>query len=291
MFGIDIPSVASCIDRQGVQVRGIWGEHQAFLDRVATCINQLDEVDFDLIIVTVKAFQTDAVSQVLKPYIKDTTYVLLAQNGYGNYEAACKYIAAHHLVLGRVIFGAVTLQPGISEVTVIADDVLIGQPEQLLDTARLQVLAEVFSRAGIPTRVSPNIMDFLWAKIIYNSALNPLGAILEVPYGKLAEMEWSRQLMDQIISEIFAFLKALKQPVPWEDAEAYRSTFYQQLLPSTAAHRASMLQDIQQGRKTEIEALNGAVVRLGEGLGIETPVNRVITWLIQCKEALGLSKA
>jgi len=290
VFGIDIPPVASCIVRQGVQVRGIWGEHQAFLDQVVTGIEQLDESDFDLIIVTVKAYQTAAVSQVLKPYIKDTTYVLLAQNGYGNYETASKYITAHHLVLGRVIFGAVTLEPGISQVTVIADDVLIGQPEQLIDALQLQKLAEVFSQAGIPTQVSPNIMDFVWAKIIYNSALNPLGAILEVPYGKLAEMDWSRQLMDQIITEIFNVLEALDQPVPWTDANAYRSSFYQQMLPSTAAHRASMLQDIQQGRKTEIEALNGAVVRLGERLGVETPVNRVITWLIQCKETLGLIK-
>ena len=289
--GIDIPAVASRIGRQGVQIQGIWGEHQAYLDQVAASVDQLADRDFDLIIVTVKAYQTAAVSQVLKSCIKDNTYVLLAQNGYGNYEAASEYIAADRLILGRGIFGAVTLEPGISQVTVIADDVLLGHPHQLIDEDRLQQLADVFCEAGIPTRVSPNIMELIWAKIIYNSALNPLGAILEVPYGKLAEMEWSRQLMDQIINEIFAVLKALEQPTPWKDGEAYRSSFYRQMVPSTAAHRASMLQDIQRGRKTEIEALNGAVVRLGERLGVETPVNRVITSLLQCKETLGSIKA
>ncbi len=286
--GIDLPAVASHIEKQGVQVTGIWGEHHAFLDQTVDSLNRLKDTDFDLVIITVKAYQTAAVSRLLKALIKDNTYVFLAQNGYGNYEQAVEFIPPQQLILGRIIFGAVTINPGSSEVTVIADDVLLGHPRQLIAAATLQAWADVFRQAGIPTRYSPDIMPYVWAKIIYNSALNPLGAILEVPYGRLAEMEWSRELMDAIINEIFEVLKAQRQPTPWENAVLYRKDFYGQMVPSTAAHRASMLQDIQAGRKTEIDALNGAVVELGQQLGVNTPVNRVITSLIKCKQSLGM---
>ncbi|MGI6434476.1 MAG: ketopantoate reductase family protein [Syntrophomonadaceae bacterium] len=288
--GIDIASVADIIRRQGVQVRGIWGEHQARLCQVESSLNELTELDFDLIIITVKAYETAAVSQLIKGYVKDSTYVLLAQNGYGNYEAAVAAIPASQLILSRVIFGAVTVEPGVSQVTVIADDVLLGHPQQSVSETRLHYFADTLSHAGIPTRVSLQIMEYVWAKIIYNSALNPLGAILEVPYGKLAQIEWSRQLMDQIIEEIFAVLKTLGQSTPWADAADYRASFYGQMLPSTADHRASMLQDIQRGRKTEIDALNGAVVDLGRRLGVPTPVNNIITTLLKSKEALQVNR-
>ncbi len=284
--GIDIPAVATVIEQQGVHVEGIWGQHQTRLEQVESSLDSLAEKDFDLIIVAVKAYETATVAQDLKDYIKDKTYVLLAQNGYGNYEAAQTFIPAAQLILARVIFGAVTIATGVSQVTVIADDVLLGHPHNLIPEEKLQYFAAACSAAGIPTRVSTDIMKYIWAKIIYNSALNPLGAILEVPYGKLAESAWSRELMDQIIAEIFAVLKTLGQSTPWADAKAYQTSFYEELLPVTAAHQASMLQDIQSGRKTEIDALNGAVSRLGQGLGVPTPLNDFITALLKCKEGL-----
>jgi 2-dehydropantoate 2-reductase len=112
---------------------------------------------------------------------------------------------------------------------------------------------------------------------------------LEVPYGKLAEVSFSKELMDGIIEEIFEVLKAAGQSTLWENAESYRQDFYSRLLPSTAAHHASMLQDIQRGRKTEIDSLNGAVSKLGEQYGINTPINRFITLMLKAKEAMRLS--
>ena len=106
--------------------------------------------------------------------------------------------------------------------------------------------------------------------------------------GKLAEITFSKELMDGVIEEIFAVLKAAGQSTLWEDAESYRRDFYSQLLPSTAAHHASMLQDIQRGRRTEIDALNGAVVELGRKFEVDTPVNAVITALLKGKETMFL---
>lgn len=282
--GIDLPQVASVIQDQGLHVEGIWGNYSNRLDDVTSSINSLKE-DYDLIIITVKAYETAAVAELIQPLVKDHTMVMLAQNGYGNFEAAQQFIPPENLILGRVIFGAVTKELGISEVTVIADDVLLGSPPGLVPTTVLNQWASLMSDAFIPTRVSHEIMNYVWAKIIYNSALNPLGAILEVPYGTLAQIPSTKQLMDEIIQEIFAVLEAVGQPTPWPNAQAYLESFYGQMVPSTAAHRASMLQDIQRGRKTEIDALNGAVVRLGSQFGVPTPVNRVIVAVLKGKES------
>ena len=287
VVGLDREIVINKIKANGLQVEGIWGEHQAYLDKLATNISELGEEKFDLLVLSVKSYETEEVARQIKGLIGPDTYLLLAQNGYGNYEAASRHIPEARIILGRVIFGAETVDWGHSRVTVIADDVLLGSPAHLIDTSILEELAASFSAAGIPTRASEEVMQYVWAKIIYNSALNPLGAILEVAYGQLAANENSKKIMDAIIEEIFAVLEAIGQSTPWADAQTYQQAFYSQMVPSTVLHHASMLQDIQRGRRTEIDALNGAVVALGQANGIKTPVNEIIVNVLKAKEALG----
>lgn len=284
VYGIDHESVAGQIEQKGVKITGIWGDHSAFLDGVVSDHKQLQGQEFDLIIVTVKAYDTRAVAERMQELLSESTHVMLAQNGYGNFEAAREFIPEERLILSRVIFGAETIGPGQSKVSVIADDVVLGSPTGKVDMGYLEMTAALCNDAGIPSRASQEIMKFVWAKIIYNSALNPLGAILEVPYGKLAGVEYSRIIMDSIIEEIFAVLKAAGQETLWTDANAYRTAFYDQMIPTTALHHASMLQDIQRGRRTEIDSLNGAVIKLGKELGVSTPVNLVVVNILKSKE-------
>lgn len=284
--GIDRESISLSIGKQGVKVNGIWGEHSALLDKVVTDLAELKDEEFDLIILTVKSYETLEVASKIKELMSANTYLMLAQNGYGNYEAASRYIDSEKLILGRVIFGAETIEAGVSKVTVIADDVILGSPARLIEKDILVEFARIFSAAGIPTRYSEDVMKYVWGKIIYNSALNPLGAILEVNYGKLAEFEESRQLMNSIVEEIFTVLSAIGQQTLWPDAASYLQAFYEQMIPSTAEHHASMLQDIQRGRKTEIDALNGAVIKLGKQYGIDTPVNSFVSSLLKAKELM-----
>ncbi|PKM77339.1 MAG: 2-dehydropantoate 2-reductase [Firmicutes bacterium HGW-Firmicutes-15] len=284
--GLDREAVLDAIQEKGVRVNGIWGEHSESLDELLSEVGELAGKDYDLLILTVKSYETEEVARQIARVISPNTYVLLAQNGYGNFEAAAKYISEARLILGRVIFGAETTELGMSKVTVIADDVVLGSPANLVDAELLETYAGIFNEAGIPTRTSTEVMKYVWGKIIYNSALNPLGAILEVPYGKLAANENTRALMDSIIQEIFAVLSAHGQETLWRDCRAYRQTFYGQMVPTTAQHHSSMLQDIQRGRKTEIDALNGAVVKLGKRYGVSTPVNEVIISLLRSKEEM-----
>lgn len=286
IVGLDRAPVVEKIQENGVRVEGIWGEHHEHLDKLVTSVAELENEKFDLVLLTVKSYETREVAQQIKTLIGPDTYLLLAQNGYGNYEAAAEFISEERIILGRVIFGAETLEWGHSRVTVIADDVLLGSPAHLIDIGILEDWARIFNEAGVPTRASDEVMQYVWAKIIYNSALNPLGAILEVAYGQLAANANSKSLMDAIIEEIFAVLKAIGQATPWADAEAYKQAFYGQMVPATVLHHASMLQDIQRGRRTEIDALNGAVIELGRVYGVKTPVNEVVVSMIKAKEAL-----
>lgn len=282
--GLIRPASLDKIKTDGVKVTGIWGEHATKLCNVASDVSELIHENFDMIIVTVKSFVTEDIAQQIAPLVGDNTLVFLLQNGYGNFEAASKSISEDKIVLGRVIFGAETLAPGESKVTVFADDVMIGSPKNLVNPELLEKYAEVFSKALIPTRASSQIMKYIWGKIIYNSALNSLGAIFEVSYGELVEEPITRDLMNQMIGETFELLRVRNVPTLWPDAESYLSNFYENLVPATSSHHSSMLQDIRSGRRTEIDALNGAIVELAHRSDSPVPVNELIVAMVKAKE-------
>jgi 2-dehydropantoate 2-reductase len=129
----------------------------------------------------------------------------------------------------------------------------------------------------------------LWAKVLYNSALNPLSALLNVHYGALPSQADSRALMDAVIDEVFAVAAAEGVELPWATAEAYRTEFYERLVPVTFHHRSSMLQDIERGRPTEIDAINGEVWRRARLHDMAVPINEVLTRLLRLRSPSGSS--
>ena len=208
------------------------------------------------------------------------------QNGLGNWETMARFVGRERTVGARVIFGAEILRPGQANVTVNADDVLLGEAFCPVNRDLLQTLNRDLQLSGIPARVvtREEIWSALWGKVLYNCSLNPLGAILEVPYGRLGENEETRRIIRGIIEEIFQVCRALNVSLPHRDAEEYYRFLLEKQLPPTRDHRASMLQDILLGRETEIEALNGAISRLAREKGISTPYNDLLTLLIKFKE-------
>lgn len=277
--------LSSLADRK-VRVTGIWGEHEAELDGIHSSIDLLRNTVFDIIFITVKSYDTAAAIEQVKPLVGRNTLVVVAQNGYGNYEQVAAAIGKERALLARVIFGVKLSAPGSADVTVIADDVRIGQPEGAVDPGRVRTIAAAINNAGIPTSYAENVSAILWDKILYNAALNPLGAVLECTYGKLAEDAEVRRLMDRIIDEIFAVAQAHGMPLNWKSSEEYRKHFYTNLVPPTAKHFPSMYYDMKAGKRLEIDALNGAIVKLAHEKGIGVPVNETITALVKAKEKL-----
>jgi 2-dehydropantoate 2-reductase len=256
------------------------------LDGIYAGIGPLLNEKIDLILLTVKSFDTEIAAKMISPLAVDDAIVVSAQNGYGNYEAVAGIVGKEHTLLARVIFGARIVKAGCSEVTVIADDVRIGQPEGAIPEELIIKIASEINKAGIPTSYALDVNEILWDKILYNCALNPLGALLECNYGRLAEDNETRQVMNELIQEIFQVARAQAIKLHWESAESYIDYFYNKLVPPTKEHYPSMYHDLRAGKRLEIDALNGAVVGLASEKGVPVPVNKTIVSLIRAKEEL-----
>ncbi len=274
------------VKRRGLVVDGIWGRyHCRKLEAVTAPVDC--GTSFDAVLVTVKSYDTPVIAEVAAQKVCADGQVISLQNGLGNLEVLARHIDPRRLFGGRVIFGARMVEPGAVEVTVCAEPVRIGPyvPAEQKSKAAAQQWASIFTEAGIRTEVCDSIEAELWAKAFYNAALNPLGALLGCNYGWLAENLDTRAIMNGVIEEAFAVAVAEKVPLRWASAEAYRAEFYSSLVPRTAAHRSSMLQDLEQGKRTEVDAINGEVWRRGERHGVPTPLNALLTRLIRAATA------
>lgn len=271
------------VRQHGLRISGLWGEHR--ITRVATATS-LDAVaqpeTLDWVLVCVKAYQTAETAHALGALLGSKTFVCAFQNGLGNYEALIRSLAPSRVALGRVIFGA-ELEPSHARVTVCADDVLIGAPDPAFPREELTRLACALQESGIPARTTTTIIADLWAKVLYNCALNGLSTLLEVPYGKLAARETTKGLMRAIVEEAYRVAEVQRVTLSPSSASAYVQLLFTRLIPDTAAHQPSMLQDIRRSRPTEIDALNGAIARLARDAGIAAPMNALVTRLVHTK--------
>lgn len=267
--------------RQGGLIDGIWGKFP--LEPVA--LPQPGEL-FDIILICVKSFDTATAVSQASPWAAPDCLILSLQNGLGNVELIAQTFGTRRTIGGRVIFGARIEAPGQVTVTVYADRVLLGAIDPDTSIEKLNRVVADFNQAGIPTAAVPDILTHIWGKVLYNCALNPLGAILGVPYGALAEHPETRELMRLIIEEIYQVAQAKGIPLPFPTASLYFHHFLEALVPPTAAHWPSMWQDLRAGRRTEIEALNGAICRYARELGLNTPYNETVTRLVRFLETL-----
>jgi 2-dehydropantoate 2-reductase len=270
----------------GLRIDGIWGAHHANGFAVAREPGAL-QGPFDAVFVPVKAYDTAAIATAVAPLLAADGVAISLQNGLGNVETLAAVFGPARTLGARVIFGAMVDAPGRVRVTVFADPTAIGALDPSVLPARNAAArrwAALIDAAGVPAEYTDRLAALLWAKVFYNAALNPLGALLAVHYGALPEQAESRALMDAVIDEAFAVARAEGVPLPWSTAAAYREEFYGRLVPATYDHRSSMLQDVERGRRTEIDAINGEVWHRGAAHGIETPVNATLTRLIHLVE-------
>lgn len=275
------------IRESGLRVSGLFGDHECSDFELYPSHLDVPAGYYDLVLITVKSFHTQAAARQVAPEVGDDALVISLQNGIGNYEAIAAEVGEGRTLAARVIFGARMADRAHAEVTVYAEPVMIGSPANAVDMSRISPIAAAFSEAGIPTQPTSEINKFIWSKMLYNCSLNPLSAILNVPYGKLLQSDGTRNLMRQMVEEIFAVAHAQGIELFWKQPSEYLELLFNKLVPDTAAHFASMAQDLQAGRRTEIEALNGAVVRLGEEVGVNCPANATLSDLIRAAELFG----
>lgn len=277
------------IARDGLRISGLLGERTVTGMKLADDPARLAR-RFGVIICSVKSYDTEVIAAALSEHLADEGVIVSMQNGLGNIEALIDRFGRRRVLGARVIFGAEMLGPGTVNVTVFAQPVAIGPAPALHreDSAALEsragAIAEMIDSVGIPAVGVADIMPVLWTKILYNVALNPLGAILKLHYGALADDPDLRPIMDRAIEESFAVARALGIALPYANDSEYRKVFYEQLIPATYNHRPTMLHDLHIRGRTEIEALNGKIVELAGRFGLNATTNRMLTQLVRAGE-------
>lgn len=268
--------------KNGLYRVGIFGEF--YSDSFEIFHGPAKDAKFDFVLVCVKSFDSENAGRELQECLSDASKIVLCQNGWGNAEIFSHYFK--NVFNARVITGFIRLQKNKVDVTVHAQPVHLGSLSGG-NLKCLEPLAKALENGGLPSVVTPYIARDLWAKMLYNCALNALGALLEVPYGLLGEKESTREIMEGIVDEVFAVMQALDYETHWKNSQDYLDEFYGKLLPSTYEHESSMLQDLRAGKVTEIEAINGVVVLEGEKRNIGVPFNLMVKNLIkflQCRD-------
>jgi len=276
----------AAIARKGLSISGIWGEHQIAGLRTHESVADVPGEPFDAVLVAVKSYDTEtAMAQLVAAQLAGDAPVVSLQNGLGNVETIARFVGADRTIGGRVIFGVEVVEPGHCRVTVFAEDVMLGAIQSGSATAATaQTLAHAFREAGIPTTATDRIHAYLWGKILYNCSLNPTATLLGTHYGKLLEHEETREILRRVVGEIYAVAAARRADMLAPTADAYIEILFGRLVPATYDHHPSMLQDIRAGRRTEIDAMNGAIVRYGRECGVATPTNEILTLLIKALE-------
>jgi 2-dehydropantoate 2-reductase len=225
-----------------------------------------------LVLFSVKSTDTEAAGKALAPHIERDASILTLQNGVDNAERLAATLGRE--VIPAVVYVAVEMA-GAGHVRHHGrGELVIGRG------AGSKAIVEAFGAAGVPVEISDNVAGALWAKLIVNCAYNALSAISQLPYGRLVEGVGVPAVMRDVVDECLAVAQASGVKVPGDMHDAVR-----RIAQTMPGQYSSTAQDLTRGKKTEIDHLNGFVVRKGEALGVGTPVNRVLLALVKTIES------
>jgi 2-dehydropantoate 2-reductase len=228
----------------------------------------------DIALVAVKAHQSPRAAHWARAILKPNGLALTLQNGLGNVEILAAQVGRPRAALGITMQGATLRGPGHVYHAGRGPTTLAAT----LDShRRLERVCALFNQAGLEAHLTGDVSSLVWGKLVVNSAINALSAIFRVPNGWLVENPETRALMLAAARETADVASALGIQIPYSDpgGQALR------VARATARNRSSTLQDVLRGAPTELDSINGAVVREGKRLGIPTPVNEQLLRVIQ----------
>ena len=226
----------------------------------------------DLVLFSVKSTDTESAGAQIRPFLAPQALVLTLQNGVDNAERL-RTVLPPRQVAAAVVYVA-TEMAGPGHVRHHGRGELVIEPSSASDA-----VAMTLSAAGVPTEVSDNVRGALWMKLIINCAYNAVSAIAQRPYGENVRSEGIQEVMRDVVDECLAVAKAEGVQLP-DDVHAG----VMKIAGAMPTQSSSTAQDLARGRRTEIDYLNGLIVRRGEALAIATPANRVLWALVKLLE-------
>ncbi len=276
-----------------VELVDAWQEHVNAIRRDGLCIIEQGEEKLfklsatsdpataspaDLAVIFVKSHQTEWAAQIASRILRPEGLALTLQNGLGNRDVLAQILGDNRAWQGVTAHGATLLGPGRVRHAGYGPTHLETRPDI---ATRAEQVAALFGQAGLETHLSPDLDSLIWGKLVVNVGINALTAILRVPNGVLCQAEPALALMDQAIEEAMQVVRAKHIQLPYDDP--FKKVH--EVAVATGGNRSSMLQDAMRGSRTEIEVINGAIVREAAKLGLQAPVNQVLTRLVHAIEA------
>ena len=275
------PQRAQVLQEQGISIEGISGEHKA---QVKASSDPEDIGRPDLVIICVKSYDTFAAVQNISGLAASNTPVITLQNGLGNAEIISQSVGAQKTLAGVTSQGATLLNTGrirhAGQGPTVIGWVKAEEPgDDFNQDLILKEIVRVFKEAGFQIKTADKVEDFIWSKLIINVGINALTAVTRLNNGRLIDFKGTRDIMRKAVEEALTVVSA----------KGIKLTFdpiieVEKVCKATAGNVASMLQDVLKERRTEIEAINGAIVREAEKLNLSVPINKMLTDLVKTIE-------
>jgi 2-dehydropantoate 2-reductase len=228
-----------------------------------------DNISFspDLLILTVKSYDTEIAIKQAKKLIDNETKILSLQNGLDNIEKIAKVVDSEKIFIGTTTHGALFSEPGTIEHTGIGLTVL-GEVKNTKSNF-LDVVVKLFNESGIETRKSKNISKDLWRKVIINSSINPLTSIFQCKNGHLLKNPILEKLLEDICKESTNIVRANGIDLSTDDMIEKTKI----VIKNTSDNFSSMLQSTRKNQKTEIDSINGKLIFIGKNKKVKSPLN------------------
>lgn len=225
-----------------------------------------------LAIVLVKSYQTASAAERLASCLAEDGLALTLQNGLGNFEILTDTLGTDRVISGVTTLGATLTGPGAVRMGG-SGDIKIGEH----DKAKIPV--EIFRRAGVETEIVADTSSLVWGKLVINASINPLTALLNIRNGDLLKNSFALDLLELITRESAGVVGGIGIELPY--AEPFEMVV--SVAQKTAENFSSMNIDMNRGSQTEIDAINGAVVRMGGAAGVPTTYNKMLWMLVKAK--------
>ncbi len=233
--------------------------------------------DAEIVLFCVKCTDNAETARELGKVVQPGAIIVSMQNGVDNAEQI--HAASGLTALPAAVYVAASVRkPGIVK-HVGRGDLVLGPKNP-----QTEKVAQVFTRAGVPCKISEHLSSELWTKLVWNCALNAVSALGKATYGDIIANEDAKKLVEGVVYEVLAVARANGIPLPvFADPQAAIAGAYQ-IASQMAATRSSTAQDMMRGKKTEIDSLNGFIVRKGLQLGVPTPINHALFTLVKLAE-------
>ena len=265
-------------NRKGIEL-AVYEKNHSRIEQLGTDIHASSMPsalsDCSIIFLFVKSYATQQACEEILPHAHEKAVIVTLQNGLGNYEIIQSIFTTNPVVAGVTTYGASLDSSGIL-VPGGTGEVIIGSE----DTDARSTAFHLLSQCGFNVSETDSPQQVIWEKAIINAGINPIGAILDIPNGKIVENRYTSTIQEQLVLEACSVANALGMEVN-ADTMVERT---RDVCARTATNYCSMLQDIRANRKTEIDSINGKIEEYGKTVGVQTSWSSLAVLFVRALE-------